>query len=83
MTVIAELIGALIGSTAVRYALAAVLALGGYQGWKYYQQHEGAKKVAAKIERKANDDAKKADDVRTAVASGARGVRGPYERSGD
>jgi predicted negative regulator of RcsB-dependent stress response len=77
---ILELIGALIGSTAVRYALAAVLALGGYQGWKYYQQHEGAKKAIAKIEKKANENVKTAEAVRDAVATGRRGLRDPSRR---
>ena len=45
-----------------------------------YQRHVGASRLATKIEKKADDNAKTADAVRDDVAAGKRGVRNPYKR---
>ena len=72
---------ALVGSTAVRYAFAALLAWGGYASLKLYWKHEGARVAVEKIEKKANANVKTADAVRDAVASGRRGLRDPNRRA--
>jgi hypothetical protein len=48
-----------------------------------YQRNLGASRLAAKIEKKADENATTADAVRTDVAAGKRGVRNPYRRPGD
>ena len=46
----------------------------------FYQRQVGASRLATKIEKKADDNAKTADAVRDDVAAGKRGVRNPYKR---
>ncbi len=48
-----------------------------------YQRNIGAGRAIEKVEQKANEDAKTADAVRDAVASGKRGVRDPSKRPGE
>ena len=76
-------IAALTGSRWVLYAAALFAAACSYEGWKYHQRSIGASKLEAKIEQKADANAKIADEVRTDVAAGKRGVRGRYERPGE
>jgi len=71
---------ALAGSRWVFYALALVVGAGAYEGWKFHERSVGASKLEAKIEQKADANAKVADEVRTDVAAGKRGVRGKYQR---
>ena len=63
-----------------RWAMGGLLALGVYQGWKWKQQGIGAERFAAKIEQKAENDAKQVDAVREAVANPGK-RRGPDDPS--
>lgn len=65
------------GSKPLQYALAALVALGSYQTWKYHQRSIGAERVTEKIEAKAETNAKQAETVREDVAAGKRGRPDP------
>lgn len=71
-------LAALWGSKPFRWAMGALVALGVYQGWKYKQRSIGAASVVATVTEKADKDAKQADEVREAVATGKRGKPDPY-----
>lgn len=73
-------LAALAGSRWALYAVALFVGTLSYEGWKYHQRSIGASKLTAKIEQKADANAKLAEDVRADVAAGKRGVRGKYER---
>lgn len=77
---IQAIFGAWLSSKPLQWALAALLALGGYEGWKYHQRNIGASKLEARIEQKADSDVKKVDEARAAVDAGAGRVRNKYER---
>jgi hypothetical protein len=62
-------LAALWGSKPFRWAMGALVALGVYQGWKYKQRSIGAERITAKIEQKADTDAKQVEQVREAVAN--------------
>lgn len=68
------------GSFVTQVVLAALLALAALKTNNAYQQWKGASAVTAKIQKKADENVKAADDVRAAVKSGARGMRHPYTR---
>lgn len=69
-------------SRPLRYAMIGLALMGAYETWKYHQRKLGAERFAADQERKANDDTKKADEVRDAVASSKpfSGLRDPNRR---
>jgi len=71
---------ALWGSKPFRWAMGALVALGAYQGWKYHQRNIGAERITAKIEQKADADAKQVEQVREAVANPGK-RRGPDDPS--
>lgn len=48
----ATILAAWMGSRPLQWALAALLTLSGYEGWKYHQRHIGAVQQTAKIEQK-------------------------------
>jgi hypothetical protein len=68
---------------AIRYAAVALgaLAIGGLWLWRH--DVRVADQATAAIERKAEEHVKTADDVRSAVAAGARGMRDPNRRDRD
>ncbi len=67
----------------LRYALAGLTLFGGIEAWNYHQRKIGAERATAAIEKKSNEDARKADEVRDDTASGklTSRVRNPFERS--
>lgn len=69
-------------SQALQGVLVVVIALLGIKGWQMYERKIGAERYAAEQERKTNDDARKADEVRDDTASGklTSRVRNPFER---
>ena len=75
------MIWALIGSRWMLYAVALLGIAGVYEGWKYHQRSIGASKLEAKIEKKADENVKKADAAGDAASSGAGRVRNPYQRA--
>ena len=80
MTIVAALKASLWGTFLGR-VLAAVLA--GFVALKLYgvsQQRVGAQRVVTKIEQKAKENAKTADDVRGKSLAGSGRVRDPYQR---
>lgn len=83
MALALNLAAALWASAAVRWSLVALLSLGAYKAWEHRQRSIGAKDVTAQITKKADDNAKKADDVRAAVDAGKRGRVHPYVRTSD
>lgn len=70
-------------SKPLRYALVGLAMMAAYEGWKVHQQKLGAERVAAAIEKKTNEDARKADEVRDDTAAGklTSRVRNPFERA--
>ena len=70
-------------SWALQAAAVLAIAWGGLAANNLYQRQVGASRLATKIEKKADDNAKTADAVRDDVAAGKRGVRNPYRRPGD
>ncbi len=61
---IMTLFAALLGSRPLQWALAALIAMGGYEGWKYHQRHIGAAQVEAKIEQQTEKEVAKATEAR-------------------
>jgi hypothetical protein len=63
-------------------ALALLLSYGGFKGYGKYQHYAGVKageaRLADKIEKKANEDAKVADAAAEGVATGRPGRPDPY-----
>jgi hypothetical protein len=59
-----------------------VVALLGVKAWQMYERKIGAERYAAEQERKANEDNRKADEVRdaVAVAKPSGGLRDPAKR---
>ena len=70
------------GSLVLQIATAAAVAWGVWAANNVHQRNVGASRLAAKIEKKADDNAKAADAVRDDVAAGKRGLRNPYQRPG-
>lgn len=70
-------------SKPLRYAVIGLMAMFGYEAWKFHQRNIGARVVVEKIEKKADANAKQADEVRDAVAAAkpTDRVRAKYERS--
>lgn len=70
-------------SKPLRYAVIGLMAMAGYEAWKIHQRNIGARVVVEKIEKKADANAKQADEVRDAVAAAkpTDRVRAKYERS--
>ncbi len=63
-------------------AVLAVLS-GSFFFWLLEHDKRVEDRVTVKIEKKANEDVKTADDVRDAVAAGGRGMRSKYVRPGE
>ena len=59
----------------------AVVGWGALKGNNVYQRHVGANRVIESVKEKSDADAKTADAVRDAVATGKRGLRDPNRRS--
>lgn len=74
-----------LGSKLLQAAAAAVVALGVFKVWQIRERKVGARVALEKVERKANDDTRKADDVRSDVAAGKSSgrMRSAYERKDD
>ncbi len=72
-------------SKPLRWAVAGLALMAAYEGFKFHQQKIGAERATAAIEKKSNDDARKADEVRDAVASSKpfSGLRDPNRRDRD
>lgn len=70
-------------SKPLRWALAGLALMAAYEAFKFQQQKIGAERATAAIEKKSNEDARKADEVRDDTASGklTSRVRNPFERS--
>ena len=64
----------------VRYAVVAAGALAIGALWMWRHDVKVAEGATAAIERKAEENVRTADDVRSAVNAGARGVRDPNRR---
>lgn len=77
------MLAALYFSWPVRYALIGFLAFAGFEAWNYHQRKIGAERATATIEKKTNEDARKADEVRDDTAAGklTSRVRNPFERN--
>lgn len=58
--ILTRLLFALWGSKPVRYAVAGLVALGAYQGWKHHQREIGATEVVTTINDQAEKQAEKA-----------------------
>jgi len=69
-----------LGSRVLQLLGVSVVALGGFKVWQKHERSVGARMQNEKIEKKANEDAQKSDDVRSDVVSGKRGVRDPAKR---
>lgn len=69
-------------SKPLRWALTGLALMAAYEAFKFQQQKIGAERATAAIEKKSNDDARKADEVRDAVASSKpfSGLRDPNRR---
>jgi hypothetical protein len=69
-------------SKPLRYALVGLAMMVSYEAWKFHQRKMGAERYAAEQERKANEDNRKADEVRdaVAVAKPSGGLRDPAKR---
>jgi len=69
-------------SQALQGVVVLIIALFGFKAWQMHERKLGAERFAAKQERKANEDAKQADEVRDAVASSKpfSGLRDPNRR---
>ena len=69
-------------SKPLRYAVIGLCCMLAYEGWKIRQRQIGAERLAAAIEKKTNEDARKADEVRDDTAAGklTSRVRNPFER---
>ena len=75
-----ELFWALIGSKWVRRLGILFIAVAAYSFWESRVENRGAERVTTRIEKKANDNAATATDVRDGVASGKGGKPDPYAR---
>ena len=75
-----DLLFALLGSKWVRRLGVCFLVVAAYAVWESRVEQRGAERVTTRIEKKANDNAATATDVRDGVASGKGGKPDPYAR---
>ena len=81
MIVLGKILGFVFNSKLAQAGLAALALLGLVASFAHQQRSIGAVKERAITQEKANDNVRKADDVRRrAREPGARGVRDPYAR---
>lgn len=73
-----------LGSKLLQAAAAAVVALGIFKVWQIRERNIGARVEREKVEKKADANAKLAEEIRRDVDLGkptSSGVRGKYQRS--
>lgn len=69
-------------SKPLRYAMIGLIAMASYEAWKFHQRNIGARVAVEKIEKKADANAKQADEVRSDAGRPDASHKGPirYQR---